>query len=264
MMRRKLRNPQSSSRMTVSCLLPSLFRLAIVAFFGATVMACAEKKRADACCSWTEMPSSSKPDEDKGILKVEGSTSAQYQVFDEGGQKVAVRRLNESVALDPGTYDILLNGSHHRIEVEEGLLTTCSTGSLSVAGITADSYHVTDSLGEAMAQEVLGRPVSLFPGTYPVKVNNTVAMARVKPRALTELHTGTLVAKGHTEEYYYVLDESNKQLNYSVLGKPLSFFPGRYSLRQNKSSRKALLFASEVQVAATGNMLVKGLTDENY
>ena len=115
-----------------------------------------------------------------------------------------------------------------------------------------------------MAQEVLGRPVSLFPGTYPVKVNNTVAMARVKPRALTELHTGTLVAKGHTEEYYYVLDESNKQLNYSVLGKPLSFFPGRYSLRLNNSSRKAEVFAGEVQEVATGNLLVKGLTDEYY
>lgn len=224
---------------------------------------CAEKVREDPCCSWSEqqgVPAG----EGQGLLKVEGSTPAFYYVLDGNGNQLAYQKLNEFLALDPGEYHVAVNNTHHTVSVEEDMLTSCSTGTLLTSGLTADSYYVVDSTGQQLAYETLGKPISLFPGEVQVKVNNTETAAEIKLKELTEIRTGTLTVRGTTREYYYVLDETNKQLNYNLLDKPLAFFPGEYNLKVNNSSLQAEVHAGQTTEVSTGNLLVKGLTEEYY
>ena len=57
-----------------------------------------------------------------------------------------------------------------------------------------------------MASAHLGAALSLFPGTYQIRVNNTDAAANVKAGATLELKPGALNVEAGTDEYYAVLD----------------------------------------------------------
>lgn len=225
---------------------------------------CAEKVNQDPCCSSSDLQG--KPDavEGQGLLRVEGSTAAVYYVFDETGDQLAYQKLNEFLALDPGVYRVSVNNTMHTVSVEEDMLTSCSTGTLLISGHTNDRYYVADSVGQQLAQETLGKAMSLFPGEVHVKVNNTELSTEINLKELTELRTGTLTVKGTTGEYYYVLDASNKQLNYNTLENPLAFFPGKYHLKVNNTSLQTEVLPGQVTEVSTGNLLVKGLTEEYY
>jgi len=57
-----------------------------------------------------------------------------------------------------------------------------------------------------MASAHLAAALSLFPGTYQIRVNNTDAAANVKAGATLELKPGALNVEAGTDEYYAVLD----------------------------------------------------------
>ena len=241
------------------------FHLALKLVYLSILLAgCSEKVNQDPCCSWSDLHGNSSAADGQGLVKVEGSTAAFYYVFDENGKQIANQKLNESLALDPGNYHVSVNNTMHAVSVEEDMLTSCSTGTLLISGHTLDSYYVTDSAGHHLAHERLGKAMSFFPGAVRIKVNNTEMGAEIKLKELTEIRTGSLNVRGNTGEYYYVLDASSKQLNYNILEKPLAFFPGKYLLKVNNTSLQTEVLAGQVTEIATGNVLVKGLTEEYY
>lgn len=225
---------------------------------------CAGKVDHDACCSLSQMQGTPEVGEGHGLLKVEGSTAAFYHVLDQGGNEIAYQKVNEFLILEQGAYQVAVNNTRHPVAVQEDMLTSCSTGTLLISGLTDDQYYVTDSAGQPLAHERLGKAMSLFPGRVQVSVNGTEIVADIKLKELTEIRTGTLVVRGTTGEYYYVLDGMDKQLNYSTLEKPLAFFPGKYHLKVNNTSRHAEVLPGQATEVATGNLLVRGLTEEYY
>lgn len=202
---------------------------------------------------------------EKGLLHIAGSTSTYYYVWDdEAGNELQHQHLNKPLALDPGKYRVKVNNTYHEVEVSEGYVTKCVSGTLIVSGQTTDKYYVTDSTGQAIANEKLGKSVSLFPGSFKVIVNGTEVPVVVRPSEMTEIRTGALVAEGMTGENFYVLDAAKKQLSFSPLGKPLAFLPGRYEVRVNNTSMNGDVFAGRTTELKTGSLLVNGLTDELY
>ncbi|MEO5602705.1 MAG: hypothetical protein ABIR06_17425 [Cyclobacteriaceae bacterium] len=225
---------------------------------------CDEKPAPDPCCVFSELPATSGIGSNEGMLQVEGKTSAYFYVFDASGKKVNYQTLNKSLALNPGKYQIRVNNSTHDVEIKSGILAKCSTATLLVTGKTNEYYYVMDSLSEQLSYDVLGKAVTLFPSLVKVKVNNTELPVEVKVNQTTEVKTGTLIVRGTTGEYYYVLDAMNKQLNYNTLEKPLAFLPGAYKIKMNKTSLEAEVKAEKITELATGSILVNGSTNEYY
>src|SRR6266849_3227139 len=96
-----------------------------------------------------------------------------------------------------------------------------------------------------MASAHLAAALSLFPGTYQIRVNNTDAAANVKAGATLELKPGALNVEAGTDEYYAVLDAATRQLASSHLGRAISLFAGSYTVRVNNSDTKAEVRAGE-------------------
>src|SRR5690349_9772288 len=230
----------------------------------AILMSCSDKRISDPCCTFSDITGNTGVAEGKGMILVEGSTNAYFYVLTESGEQLTYQSLNKEVAVEPGKYQIKVNNSIHSVEIRAGEMAKCSTGTLMVSGNTPEYYYVTDSLGNQLAYETLGKATTWFPGSYTIRVNNTEVSAKIRLKELTEVRTGTVLVKGTTNEYYYVLDHGNKQLNYNALEKPLAFLPGTYDVKVNNTSMKADVAAGKVTELATGNLLVNGLTDEYY
>ena len=232
-----IRNRRRSSYLLQRILLPGLVLL----------LACTEKRKEDPCCTYTNLPASIDINDGHGLLQVEGSTSAYYYVIDDTGKQAGYQLLNETLSLEPGRYLVKVNNSAHAVEVASGRFLQCSTGTLIVSGKTSENYHVMDTVGQQLGSQVLSRPMSFFAGTFLVNVNSTEVPVDIRIKELTEIRTGTLVVKGTTGEYYYVLDGLNKQLNYTTLEKPLAFLPGSYFIKVNNTSMKADVFGGQVE-----------------
>lgn len=225
---------------------------------------CGEKPATDPCCTFTELPADAKVKDGQGVLQVDGGTAAYFYVFDESGKQVGYELLNKTLSLDPGKYQIKVNSSIYPLKMEAGRLAKCATGTLIVKGNTPEYYYVMDSVNNQLSYDLLGKATSFFPSSLKVKVNNTETPADVNINKITEIVTGTLVVRGSTNEYYYVLDGMNKQLNYNMLEKPLAFLPGTYPVKVNNSSMKADVVAGQLIALVTGTLLVSGLTNEYY
>jgi hypothetical protein len=225
---------------------------------------CAEKPASDPCCTYTDLQPIPNLKDGQGGLQVEGSTSAYFYVLDASGRQIGYQSLNQTLPLDAGKYQIKVNNSIYPLEVQPGLLARCSTGTLMVAGNTSEYFYVTDSANHQLGYESLGKSMSFFPGPYKIKVNNTRTPVEIKVKELTQIRTGTLVVHGNTPEYYYVLDETDEQLNYNMLEKPLAFLPGTYAVKVNKTTMKAEILPGKLTELATGSVFVEGLTDEYY
>lgn len=226
---------------------------------------CSSQPENDRCCAFEALTDNERVSRhEKGMLQIDGSTSTYYYVLDQEGNQLKYQHLNKPVVLDPGAYQVKVNNTLREIQVTERHLIKCLSGTLIVSGQTSGGYEVTDSVGRVIASEKLGKSVSVFPGNFNVKVNDTEVPVVVKANEMTEIRTGSLVAQGMTDEYFYVLDAAKKQLNFSRLGKPLAFLPGNYEVRVNNTSRKAEVFAGVTTGLLTGSLLVNGLTDEYY
>ena len=241
-----------------------VLNLLLFAAAGVIGVACSKKPVSKDGCVFTALTAADQSGDGEGVLQVDGSTSVYYYVLDEAGNQTARQHLNQRVQLKEGKYRIKLNNSYHHVEIWDGYLAKCASGTLVVAGNTDEYYHISDSLDHQLTYEKLGKATSLFEGDFQVKVNNTEMPVSVKLNEVTEVRTGSVVAQGTTNEFYYVLDESNKQLNFSKLGKPLSFLPGTYRVNVNNTLLKADVFAGRSTELMTGNLFVTGLTDELY
>lgn len=232
---------------------------------GALSMACSQRPPvSDDGCAFSRLAIADDTDDGTGQLQVVGSTSVQYYVLDNTGKQLAQQHLNQPVALKPGRYRVKLNNSVRDVEVWDGYLARCASGTLTISGTTGESYYVTDSLDRQLAVERLGKTISLFAGRFNVRLNNTELAIGIKPDQMTKVRTGSIVVHGATNEFYHVLDENNKQLNFSKLGEPLSLLPGSYRVHVNNTMRPAQVFAGKATELVTGTLSISGLTDELY
>lgn len=244
----------------------SIKQLPLLSLTAAIVMltSCGQKQASDPCCTTEDIGGHAKRDSEQAMLRVQGTTTANFYVFNEAGEQVAYELLNRSIALPEGKYTVKVNNHPCTVDLKEGTMVTCATGTLIVAGSTGENYYVMDPTNHQLGFEVLGKQMSFFPGAFKVKVNNTVTTVNITPRAITEVRSGALVVHGSTDEYYYVLDTANHQLNYNRLEKPLAFLPGTYPVKINNSTLSAQVEANKLTELATGCVLVRGLTDEYY
>jgi 6,7-dimethyl-8-ribityllumazine synthase len=229
-----------------------------------SLYSCSGQPPSDPYCSHAPLLSGTDVKTGQGALQVEGTTNAYFYVFDASGKQVGTESLNKTLGLNAGNYLVKVNNGPHTVAVEKGQLTKCSTGTLMVSGTTSDYYYVMDSNNQQLHTDLLGKASSFFPSTVRVKVNNTEVPAEVKLNQVTEIKAGTLIVRGGTNEYYYVFDALGKQLNTSLLEKPLAFVQGSYTVKVNNTETKAAITGGQVTELKTGTILVKGSTDEYY
>lgn len=228
------------------------------------LMACQSGAPEDACCTSSVIPQGEDIKEGQGLLQVKGISDAYYYILDPNGTQVAYQTLNKSIALDPGTYKIKVNNTHHPVEIAAGSMMTCETAALKVSGKTGEYYYVLDTLGQQVTYETLEKGLALFPGSFLVRLNNTTLPVTVPLGAPREVKSGTLLVQGTTGEYYYVTDENGTQLGYNTLGKPLGVLAGNYRIKLNNTVTRAAVREAEVTEVEAGTILIKGLTDEYY
>lgn len=235
--------------------------LPALAFLAAS---CGSPPPQDPYCSSAPLPGEATVKSGQGALQVDGTTSAYFYVHDAAGKSVNHQALGRSLALDPGKYQVKVNYSAHAVTVEKGKLTKCSTGTLLASGTTQEYWYLHDPAGKSLQHERLGKAMSLVPGTFRVKVNNSETAAEVTLNQVTEIRTGTLLVRGATSEYYYATDTQGRALNHNMLEKPLALLPGTYSVKLNNAATRADIAAGQVTELKTGTLLVKGLTEEYY
>jgi hypothetical protein len=252
-----MRDPSPLQRVTKFELAVPLLATAFLA------SSCGTPAPQDPYCSIAPLPGGADIKAGQGALQVEGTTSAYFYVLDPAGKPVNHQTLGKTLALEPGKYQLKVNNSAHTVAVERGKLTSCSTGALLMSGTTSEYWYVQDTTGKALQHDTLGKAISLIPGTFRLKVNNTEVATEVKLNQTTEIKTGTLVVRGGTNEYYYAAS-TGKALNHNTLEKPLAFLPGSYTVKVNNTEAKADIVAGEITELKTGTLVVKGLTDEYY
>ncbi len=199
-----------------------------------------------------------------GAVLVSGKTDEYYYVLDGAGTQLASSHLGASLSLFPAGYRVRLNNTEATADIAAGGTTELKSGTVNVQADTDEYYYVFDSGARQLASSHVGRPISLFAGTYTLKVNNTQAQGDVRAGEALSLPTGTLVAKGSTDEYYYVFDQAGAQLASAHFERPLAFFPGSYSVKVNNTKAPATVAAATATEITTGSLVLQGTTDEYY
>jgi hypothetical protein len=208
------------------------------------VTSCGSPPPPDPYCSSASLPADLKVQSGQGALQVDGTTPVQFLVFHLDRKPVDNKLLGRAVAVKPGQYRVTVNNTVHTVTVEGGKLTRCATGTLLVTGTTEDTWYVQELSGAAVEQTRLGRPLSFWPGTFRVKVNNTLTTAEVKLNQVTELKTGSLVVEG-IGPGYHVMDKAGASLEHKLMDRALSLFPGEYNVEVGESTRPAKVEAGQ-------------------
>jgi hypothetical protein len=143
-------------------------------------------------------------------------------------------------------------------------ITTCTAGDVRVTGGTDAYFYVLDTLGTQLSYQRIGRLLSVLPGRYLVKVNNSGSGLQVHGADTVTLPAGTVSVAGTTDEYYYVLDTLGTQLAYERLGRLLDVFPGGYLVKLNNATARAAVSASDTMTLRSGTLSALGTTDEYY
>jgi uncharacterized membrane protein len=199
-----------------------------------------------------------------GTLLVSGSTDEYYYVFDGSKTQLAYHKLGSPLAFFPGDYSVTVNKTSATASLKSAATTTLKAGVLNVQGSTDEYYYVFDGAGTQLAYNKLSKPLSFFAGPLTVKVNATSGPVNIAPAAVTEARTGALVVQGTTDEYYYVFDSLGNQLAYNKLSQPLSFLPGSYSVKVNKSPIAVTVEAGRSNEYPTASLTLKASGDEYY
>jgi len=227
-------------------------------------ISCQKAPPPDPLCSYEPLPESAKVPSGQGAIQVTATTDEYFYVVDSAGKDVGHAKLNGSVAMKPGSYEVKLNRSAHTAWVKAGTLTRCVAGTLNVKGTTDEYYYVLDAGGTELSHNKLGRSLSFLPGSYTLRVNGTEKKAEIRAGETAIVETGTLVTRGSTDEYYYVLTGTGTELSHNKLDKPLAFLPGPLTISVNRTTAAAEVASGAVAEVKTGALLVQGKTDEYY
>jgi hypothetical protein len=218
----------------------------------------------DPFCRYEPLPASSGIPAGQGGVQIAASADEYFYILDKTGKEIAHSRLNMSASAKPGDYTAKVNNSTHPVQVREKALTKCSAGTVLLRGSTDEYYYVLDSTGHEMAHNKLGSGLAFFPGKYTLQVNNTPQEFEIKPGAVTEVQAGILTVPGSTDEYYYVLDSTGRELAHQKLSRPLAFMPGARTVKVNNTSATVRIAAGSLAELRTGALLMHGTTDEYY
>jgi hypothetical protein len=198
------------------------------------------------------------------MIDVDGSTSEYWYLLDSLGTQLGYATLGSPLGVFPGRYTIKVNNTYVSVTAQAHAVHPVATGTAVVQGTTSEYFYVLDPNGQQLAYSTLGNPVSLLPGSYRVRLNNTHAPLTVEPGRPAVLTAGSVVATGSTSEYYYVHDAAGEQLGYATLGSPASFLPGTYALRVNNRRTPIEIAAGQATVVPTGTVNVEGPSGEYY
>jgi 6,7-dimethyl-8-ribityllumazine synthase len=218
----------------------------------------------DGICSYEPLPAGAEVPSGQGGIQVLASSDAYFALRDTNGKQIASRHVN---AIDPapaGDYELVLNNSTHSISARSRMLTKCTTGAVLVDGKTDEYYAVLDQAKRQLASAHVASALSLFPGSYTVRLNNIDLAANLKAGSTLELETGTLNVDVGTDEYYAVLDGTARQLASSHVGRALGLFAGSYVARINNSDAHADVRTGESTNVPAGTLVLHGSTDEYY
>lgn len=180
-----------------------------------------------------------------GLLEVTGTTNEYYYVLDSAGTQLASATLQKSTALFRGTWTVKVNNTTVPVEIKPGETASLQTGTLMVRGTTSEYYYVLNDAGTQLASAQLDKATALLPGTYRIKLNNSIAPATVTPSQVTDLATGTVTAKKAGSDYYYVLDDKGTQLASSQVNRPSALLSGQYTVRVGESKKLATVNAGK-------------------
>jgi hypothetical protein len=199
-----------------------------------------------------------------GTLNATGSTEEYYYVLDSAGSQLASGRLNKSMSFFPGQYEVRVNTTRVTADVKPKENTEIKAGKLEVPGTTEEYYYVLDAGGTQLGSGRLNAPMSLLPGDWTVKVNNTKSNVKIAAGQTSRVETSTLAVQGTTDEYYYVMDNAGTQLASSKLGRPVALFPGEWQVRVNNTKLSVKTAAGETARLDTGALTVQGTGEEYY
>jgi hypothetical protein len=236
----------------------------MAALVALSMVACHKAQPPDAVCSYEALPATVQVPSGQGAIETLASTDAYFSVRDRDSKQIASTHVNGITPLPAGDYEINLNGSVHKTSAQPRMLTKCSSGVVVVNGKTDEYYAVLDAANRQLASAHLGSPLSLFPGSYKVRVNNVEIAANVQAGAAQELKSGTVNVEAGTDEYFAILDAANQQLASSHLGRAVSLFPGHYAVRINSTEGRVDVRSGEDARVAAGMLVVRGSTDEYY
>lgn len=228
------------------------------------LLGCQKAVPPDAICSYEPLPASTQVISGQGGIQVLASTDAYFAVRDGANKQIASGHVNAITAVPSGHYQVVLNNSAHVTSAQSKMLTKCTTGAVLVDGGTDEYYAVLDHAAQQLASTHVGSALSLFPGDYTVRLNNSDSAARVRAGATLELKPGTVKVDVGTDEYYAILDSTSRQIASSHVGRPLGLFAGGYSVRINNSDAPADVKAGESTNVPAGSLTVHGSTDEYY
>jgi 6,7-dimethyl-8-ribityllumazine synthase len=225
---------------------------------------CQKAPPPDPLCTYEPLSESARVSPDQGLIQISAPVSDYFYVVDSNGKEAGHAKAGASVAVKPGQYQVKLNASAHSVRAKAKTLTRCAAGALFVSGTTDEYYYVVDSGGTELAHAKVGSPLAFFPGRHDVKVNGTTQPAEVPPGGAFELKSGTLLVRGSTDEYYYVLSGTGTELAHNKLGRPLAFLPGPLTVKVNGTSAPAQITPAAVGEVNTGAIVIQGTTDEYY
>ena len=233
--------------------------VAVLALF-----ACHKASPPDEVCSYEPLPAGTQVPSDQGSIQVLASTDAYFAVRDPTGKQIASGHVNAITPVPAGDYRVVLNNSTHATSAQSKVLTKCTTGAVLVSGKTDEYYAVLDKEARQLASAHLASALSLFPGSYRIRLNNTDSVANLQAGAMLELKPGTVNVDVGTDEYYAVLDATTRQLASSHVRRALGLFAGSYTVRINNSDAQADVRAGESTNVPAGIVVVHGSTDEYY
>jgi 6,7-dimethyl-8-ribityllumazine synthase len=228
------------------------------------LVVCRKALPPDGVCGYEPLPAGAQVPSGQGGIQVLASTDAYFTVRDTAAKQIASGHVNAIAPVPAGDYQVVLNNSTHATSAQSKMLTKCTTGAVLVNGKTDEYYAVLDQAARQVASAHVSSALSLFPGSYTVRLNDSEVAANLQAGAMLELKPGTVNVDVGTDEYYAVLDATTRQLASSHVGRALGLFAGSYTVRINNSDAHADVRAGESTHVPAGTLVVHGSTDEYY
>jgi len=180
-----------------------------------------------------------------GSITLEGTGNTTFYVYNSDLSKLAYARTNEQIELFPGTYTVKLNETVQTATVQEGENTLVKAGSIRVRGTGKNLFYVYNSDLSELAYAYTNKQIELFPGTYTVKLNETVQTATVQEGENTLVKAGSVSVVGTGRNLFYVYNSDFRKLAYAYTNKQIELFPGTYTLKLDKTVQTATVYEGQ-------------------
>src|ERR1700674_4148009 len=163
------------------------------------LVACHKALPPDGVCSYQPLPAAAQVPSGQAGIQVLASTDAYFAARDAPGKQTASGHVNAITPVPAGNYQVVLNNSTHATSAQSKMLTKCTTGAVLANGKTDEYYAVLDQAARQLASAHVASTLSLFPGSYTVRLNNIDVAANLQAGAMFELKPGTVNVDVGTE-----------------------------------------------------------------